>query len=111
MQSARPTATARSSAPSREKSAERIDGATMIGALIRKSCRRSGERPPLPAAAPQQLLGGVRPGGAGGVEFERHALVRAPHIEDRLHYGSSGLDSGVALGQYRVWDHSSIYQG
>src|SRR5436853_270338 len=111
IQSAPPAATARTSSPSREKSADRIDGATMIGAVIGNSRRRSGERPPLPAAAPQQLLGGVRPGGAGGVEFERHALVGAPHVEDRLHHGPASLDAVGALEQGRIADHAVIDQG
>ncbi len=40
--------------------------------------RSPAERPPLPAAAPQQELGSLRTGAAGIIEFERHAFVLAP---------------------------------
>jgi hypothetical protein len=48
------------------------------GAGHRDGPRLRGQGPPLPAAAPQQIVGAVGTGAAGRVEFERHRLVVGP---------------------------------
>src|SRR6516165_1152009 len=92
IQSAPAASTARTSSASRPKSADSIDGATMTGRLIGPRLPRSSDRPPLPAAAPQQIVPGIRAGAAGGINLQRRGLVVVPQIEDRLHYRPPGFD-------------------
>src|SRR5207248_11543787 len=71
----------------------------------------SRDRAPWPAAAPQQLRGGIGTGGTRRVEFKRDGLIRAPHIENRLNHRPTALDTIGTLEQCRVADHAVIDQG
>src|ERR1700730_15194567 len=108
IQSAPATSTALTSSPSRPKSADRIEGATMTERLIGTEARRSRDRAPLPAAAPHQIVRGLRTGASCSVGFERDGLVVVPQIEDRLHYLPSRFHPVGPVEQNRVTDHAVI---
>src|ERR1700756_4309076 len=107
IQSAPATSTARTSSPSRPKSADRIEGATITGWFI----GGSRDQAPLPAAAPQQVVRRFRSGAPRSVGFERHSLVIVPQIEDRLHDLPPGFDPVGAVEQHGVTDHAIIDEG
>src|SRR5437763_11514197 len=109
IQSAPAAPTARTSSPSRPKSADRIDGATMTGRLIRRPSW-SRDRPPLPTAAPEQIVRSLRPGAARRIYLERNCLVVLPQIQDRLHDLPPGLDAVRPVEQHRIPDHAVVNQ-
>src|SRR5260370_22471848 len=110
IQSAPAASTARTSSASRPKSADRIDGETMTGGLIRQPSW-SRDRPPLPPAAPQQIVRSLRTGATHGIYFERDGLVVLPQIEDRLHHLPTGFHPVRPVEQHRVADHAVVDEG
>src|SRR5215831_11544752 len=73
IQSPPAASTACTSSASRPKSADKIDGATMIDRVI-SAGPRLGDRPPLPAAAPQQVVRSFRTRTSRRIHFERDSL-------------------------------------
>src|SRR6516225_7907577 len=110
IQSAPAASTARTSSARRPKSAESIDGATMVGRLI-SPIPCSADRPPLPAAAPQQIVRSLRSGAACGIHSERGCLVVVPQVEHRLHDLPPGFDPVRTVEQHLIADHAVVNQG
>src|ERR1700751_686045 len=109
IQSAPASSTARTSAASRPKSTDKIEGETMTGRLI--CARLSRDRAPLPPAAPQQIVGGLGPRASRRVGFDGDSLVVVPQIEDRLHDLPSCFDTVGPIEQHCVADHAVIDEG
>src|SRR5262249_29361857 len=101
---------ARTSSASRPKSAERIEGAIRIGCGI-VAAGQLGDRLPVAAATPQQLVRGVGAIASCRIEFERRRFVILPVVENRLHNGPPGFDAVGALEQHRIADHAIVNQG
>jgi hypothetical protein len=77
---------------------------------IGPNTRRSPERAPLTATAPQQGIGCRWPSGPCRIEFKRDGRIVLPQTEDRLHNGPSGFDTVGSIEQGLVADHTVVNQ-